>query len=369
MPKINLYIYHPYSGFGGADRSIARLINNLPSKRYRIFFITNKKPNIKVFINKKIKYISLKSTKTIFAFFKLKKFINNQINNDEKNIFISNQNFANVLSILFLKSIKKLKIILIERNSLEELRLTADFFTSLKSFIIKILMKLLYHKSDLVICISKNLKNEISKFCRSKTTYIYNPALDNNILKKITPKKLYKTNKIKLLNVGRLERQKDQITILKAINILKDKYNFELNIVGYGKDQKKLKQFIRKNNLKKIVKIHVNVFNAENFLKSSNIFILSSLYEGFGNVLLEAAKYKLPIISSNCKHGPKEILGNGKYGYLFPVRNYKQLSKILIEYFKNKKTFIKKSNLMHKSLKRFKTDISTKKYSRIFERI
>ena len=63
----------------------------------------------------------------------------------------------------------------------------------------------------------------------------------------------------------------------------------------------------------------------------SKTFILSSKYEGYPNVLLDAATNKLPIISSNCKFGPYEILGEGKFGKFFDVGDSISLSRIMLQ--------------------------------------
>jgi glycosyltransferase involved in cell wall biosynthesis len=70
------------------------------------------------------------------------------------------------------------------------------------------------------------------------------------------------------------------------------------------------------------------------FYKKSNLFILSSIYEGFGNVLVEALQHKCPVITSNCKSGPMEIIENGKYGYFFNVGDYFGLSKKILNFYK-----------------------------------
>ena len=69
----------------------------------------------------------------------------------------------------------------------------------------------------------------------------------------------------------------------------------------------------------------------------SDLFVLSSKYEGLPNVLIEAQKNSLPIISSNCMTGPKEILLDGKLGHLFQVGNYNDLFNKIILFIKNKK--------------------------------
>ena len=122
--------------------------------------------------------------------------------------------------------------------------------------------------------------------------------------------KINRSKKI-LLNVGFFEKQKDQLTLLKSINILRRNYdNFNLLLVGDGSEYNNLINYIKENNLKKFVKIYRNINNPINFFKKADLFILSSIYEGLGNVLIEAIKYKCPIITTNCNSGPMEIISN-----------------------------------------------------------
>ena len=62
------------------------------------------------------------------------------------------------------------------------------------------------------------------------------------------------------------------------------------------------------------------------FYQDNEIFILSSIYEGFGNVLVEAMSFGLKIISTDCANGPSEILSNGKFGILVPIKNPKKIT-------------------------------------------
>ena len=73
-----------------------------------------------------------------------------------------------------------------------------------------------------------------------------------------------------------MTEQKDQITILKAINILKDKFKFKLIILGRGSEKEKLLEFIKKNKLEKLVKLIDFIENPYPYLKSANLFVLSS---------------------------------------------------------------------------------------------
>ena len=109
-------------------------------------------------------------------------------------------------------------------------------------------------------------------------------------------------------------------------------------IVGKGVFKDKLLNYIENNNLSKFVKLVGFQENPFKFMRLCDVFVLSSIFEGHPNVLVEALSLKKYVISSNCPTGPKEILGNGKYGSLFKLQNHKQLAKILINFKLNSAT-------------------------------
>jgi len=178
-----------------------------------------------------------------------------------------------------------------------------------------------------------------------------------------------KKKTLKIINLGRFTEQKDQITILKAVNLLKDKINLRLLIVGRGIEETNLKNYINNNNLNHLVKIKNFSDNPYGMIKQSNIFILSSKYEGLPNVLLEALILNKFIISSNCPTGPKEILLNGKGGLLFKIGDYKELSKKIIYYLKNKKKAKKMLHYSKKHLYRFDYYLNLNKYYKLINSI
>ena len=179
--------------------------------------------------------------------------------------------------------------------------------------------------------ISKELCKDLSEYIGKKVFLIYNSALDNFFFKKINhkvnlSKKIFRKKII--LNVGFFENQKDQITILKAINLLKGEFNnFHLILIGRGSKYTELQKFVKLNNLKNYVSFFRNINNPNFFYKISNLFVLSSKYEGFGNVVVEALKHNCPVIISKCQSGPMEIISNGKYGDYFEVGNHISLKK------------------------------------------
>ena len=361
--KIKIYFFHPYSGYGGADLSISRLINGLDDNYFDIDFLSINSSKLNNKILKKIKYRKINSSRTIFAFNKIKQIIEKD-KKYEKKIFISNQFFANVLSIFFLKKFKNLKIIVFERNHLSELSNYTNFKDLFKKVIIKFLVKIYYKKANLIISNTKESALDLEKFVNTKVVSLYNPCFFG--LKKRGKKN--NSLKIKLINVGRFVDQKNQITILKAIRKLNFKEKFIVNLFGYGKDYLYLKNYIRKNNLNN-VKLIQNIFNKDKIYSNADLYVGSSLYEGFPNTYVEAASYRIPIISSNFKSGPKEILLNGKAGTFFPIKDEVKLSKILDDFYLKRNKYLKKEIICSKNLKRFSNQKITKEFNSILKRL
>ena len=168
-----------------------------------------------------------------------------------------------------------------------------------------------------------------------------------------------------LISIGRLTKQKNFELLINFFYNLSDKHSkFELVIIGEGEDELKLKKLTKKLNLDK--KIHFlgyqkNIFK---YLKSAECFILTSLWEDPGFVLVEAALSNVPIISSDCPNGPEEIIQ--KNGYLFQNNNLKSLLEKFDEFLGTNKTTIYQNKLiLKKRIKKFSMFQHYKKLSEI----
>ena len=236
------------------------------------------------------------------------------------------------------------------------------------NFLKKKLFKLILGFADTIIVNSKDFKREFKKRFNLNTVMIYNPLNKNEIIK-LSKKKInfsfFNQSKktLKIINIARFTDQKDHITLLKSVNAIKDKINFKLLIIGRGTNLLKMRKFINENQLSKKIKILTFKKNPFPYLKKADLFLLTSKYEGLPNVLLEAISLKKNIVSTNCPTGPREILKNGKFGFLCEVENYKEISKTIITY--KKLNRIKKNKikeLAYKSLQRFDYDFNLNKY-------
>ena len=224
--------------------------------------------------------------------------------------------------------------------------------------------------ADKIIVNSLDFKNEYKRKFNIKTHCIYNPLNKNEIIKKSNRKlkfPFFKRNTINFINIGRLVDQKDQLTLLRSIKKLKDNsnYNFRLLIMGSGVNKELLLDYIKINNLRKNIKLINFQENPYPYLKKAEVFILSSLYEGLPNVLLESLSLKKFIISSDCPTGPKEILDNGNNGLLFKTGDADELLNKIYFYLENKKKCNHLLNNGLKRLNRFDYHLNLNKYVKL----
>ena len=192
-------------------------------------------------------------------------------------------------------------------------------------------------KYDTVVAICDDMKAELEDiypYLKGKVERVYNPFNFKRILDlscdmsqlNDQQKELIKDDYI--IAVSRLDTvQKDYATLIKGYKLaLENGIKEKLYIVGDGPDRKEIENLIKESGLEKSIVLIGKTTNPYVWMKNSKLFVHSSKYEGFGLVIVEAAILGKAIISSDCKVGPKEILGDGKYGKIFPVGNYKKLS-------------------------------------------
>jgi glycosyltransferase involved in cell wall biosynthesis len=360
MSSVKLVIFIPSIEGGGVEKNLYIIANYLSIKlKNEVYVITADKKNTD-FFSKSVKIVTSKflipetNSRLIKYFISLILLLFFFLKNKEIAV-LSFQ--ANIYAIILCKIIG-VKIIVRSNSS------TKGWSNNIfKDFIFKFFLG----KSEKVIVNSYALKNEFIKKFNLKSICIYNPFNKDEVsrLARVKFSLNFYNTRIKILriiNVARLTDQKDQLTLFRALNSIKEELDFRLLILGSGVNKNKLDDYIKENSLEKRIKLINYNRNPFKFIKKSEIFILTSLYEGLPNVLLEAISLKKFIISSDCPTGPREILLNGKGGFLFKVGDYKDLAQKIINYTLNKKKLNKKTIFAYKNLKRFDYNNSLKKY-------
>ena len=227
----------------------------------------------------------------------------------------------------------------------------------LRSFLWKISNNNISH----IFCNTSEQRDELIKkkiFSGNKIKVLYDPVFSiKDVIKQRSLNDIDKNfEKNNIIMVGRLTKQKNFEIFIKATEQLYKKNLLKLNtyIFGSGEDKKKLNSLIKKHNLEKKIHLMGSKKNIHKYYSNSKVFILTSLWEDPGFVLIEAALNNLFIISSDCKSGPREIMNNGNGGILFENNNIDDLRKKIIDFTKLSENEIKsKIVISKKKIKRY----------------
>ncbi len=258
-------------------------------------------------------------------------------------------------NVLISKALKKKSIIYLQNSPYYSFRqiytrkITRSLHLKLHQFIFKLTNK--------IGCVSQGIKKEIIKDFNIDQNKVFvlppsiNPKEIDLLLKQPLAgkeKRLFDENKV-IISIGRLHPQKNYQLLIKSFYYVCQKIrNAKLIIVGEGKERKKLEELITSFKLNDKVALIGSRKNPYQYLVKTNVFVLTSKFEGFPHVLLESLYCKVPVISLNCPYGPKEILAPD-YGLLIDAKD-KELEKTLaeniinvLENYRLRKDFIKNS--------------------------
>lgn len=339
---------------GGAERVCVNLANFMFAKGYRIRItvLRDVENNYEEDIDSGICINHLKAKKDIFGLIKLKSFLKSS---NIKKILAFDERITSICNYIKIKKHKNYYIITRVINNV-------DFQERQNK---KIIYKLLYkfskkyfRYSNKYIFQCKAMMERMTNYFnlskeKSEMTYIYNPL----------SKRFYNIpiNKYKddfFLMVGRLDEQKGYEYVLKSLIECKNKgMKIHLKILGDGPLKNKLKDMVRINKLD--VDFLGNVKNVIDYYSKAKALILTSIYEGFPNVLIEGLACGCPLISFDCPTGPSEIIDNSN-GILIKYLDVEELTNCLIN-FNNKKW---NYDEIAQSSNRYKDESTLEKYAK-----
>ncbi|MDF1526208.1 MAG: glycosyltransferase [bacterium] len=206
-----------------------------------------------------------------------------------------------------------------------------------KTWITYTKLKKILSKADSLVAVSQGVAQDISGITGiplEKIRVIRNPVITPELKDLATApvdhEWLLQKNTPVLLGIGRLGRQKNFEFLVKAFNEMRSRIDCRLIILGEGRRRSSLEKLVSRLGLNEYVELPGFVVNPFAYLARSDLFVLSSLWEGSPNVLAEALALGIPVVSTDCDSGPHEILQEGRYGRLVPVNDIEKLADAMI---------------------------------------
>jgi glycosyltransferase involved in cell wall biosynthesis len=198
--------------------------------------------------------------------------------------------------------------------------------SSLKARLTPFWIRPFYPWADAVVAVSKGVADDlvrVSKLPLTKVKVIYNPVVTSELFLKAAESVNHPWFQVGappvVLAVGRLTAPKDFPTLIRAFAGVRTRRTARLMILGEGEARDTLTSLARSLGVDQDVALPGFVSNPFSYMRASAVFVLSSRWEGFANVLAEAMACGTPVVSTDCPSGPAEILEAGRWGPLVPV--------------------------------------------------
>lgn len=209
--------------------------------------------------------------------------------------------------------------------------------TQMKRRLTPYLVRWFYPWADAIVSVSQGVAEDLARIAGLPTEriqVIYNPVVTPKLLERAKEQVDHPWfapgNTPVILGVGRLTKQKDFPTLIQAFALVRQTCPARLMILGEGEERSCLETLIQELGLAEEVVFPGFVANPYAYMAQASICVLSSAWEGFGNVLAEAMAVGTPVVSTNCESGPREILENGQYGQLVAVGDTQHLAEAIV---------------------------------------
>jgi glycosyltransferase involved in cell wall biosynthesis len=337
-----LVIIHSLKG-GGAERVVINLLKGLDRDKFSITLVLYERILDFPLPNKiEVEILNIYAGKNIFTlgvgFIRKIIHLSGLIRKAGPDIVFSLLSSTNVTVILAkLFSGIHCKVIISEHTH-PSLNLKNERF----GWITKLFMRYVYPYADTIIAVSGGIKNDLLRDFHlpdNKIVVIYNPAdlKEIQIRSRETADHQWFHDDIPvIISVGRLTKQKGYPYLIKAFSLARRSLPCRLMILGEGEDKERLIAMARKLGIARDVEFLGFRENPFPYMAKASLFVLSSLYEGFGNVIVEAMALGLPVISTDCPSGPSEIIDDKKNGILVPVQDEYSIARAITEVLTNK---------------------------------
>lgn len=317
---------------GGAERVLITLANELSSRGTVIDLViaTNQDQTYLHEIDENVKVIQLNCSRTIFSIPPLVNYINSRV----------------PISILTTMAHSNLtggiaRLIAYRRDTKHIIRQAISpgsikYGNTLTNAIATQILKFIYRRAFCTISVSEDMVPLIENTYKgtSRIETIKNPVNAKKITllakQQMELRIPWSEYDLLVVGMGRLSKQKDFATLIRALDLVRESVDAKLIILGEGPERTNLTEDLERFNLKDHVWMPGFIENPFPFILKADVFVLSSIFEGLPNALIQALILGTPCVSTKCVTGPSEILESGKLGSLVDIGDYKEMASTII---------------------------------------
>jgi len=369
MRRTKILFTTPTLAFGGAERVLLTLLKHLDRSQYDPVLVTLSKtgPYVSELPADGLRVYDLKRRGRL-SFPLLVVHMMQIFHRERPNVAIGVTGLANFVLLTACRLMKKPVPVIVS----EHITPTQMYNSSEEplGWIKKLLIKRLYPHTHVIIAVSQGVRNDLINHFGlkvEKIQVIYDPV-DLERIRTLSQEKVshpwFENGTPIILSAGRLTAQKDYPMLIKAFTLVKSEIPAKLVILGDGPEMPRLKKLTHRLGIAQEVAFLGYQQNPYKYMRYATLFALSSRFEGFGLVLVEAMALGLPVVATRCPSGPDEILENGTHGLLVPVGNHQALAQAMISLIKDRELH---TSLAKKGMKRA-MDFSVQKIVREYER-
>lgn len=329
-------VFTSFSGLGGVERMIVNLCNGLVHLGCCVDLlpIRDDAPHL-ASLDPAVRLVKLRASHAISAVFPLARYLRE----NRPDGLLAAKDRANQAAVMASRLAR------VETRVVTRLGTTISASISHRDpfsrFFRRLPPRLTYRMADAVVAVSKGVARDLAAMaglCESSITVIPNPVITPDLFDRAAMPPGHpwiktgaedRKNPV-ILGMGRLTRQKDFQTLVRAFGIVKAHRPCRLIILGEGGDRPKLEALAADLGLSRDVSLPGFATNPYSYLSRASLFVLSSAWEGSPNALTEALALGVPVVSTNCPSGPREILEDGTYGPIVPVGDHKALAEAML---------------------------------------
>jgi glycosyltransferase involved in cell wall biosynthesis len=334
--RLAIFLHGLYEG--GVERTILNLAQGMTSYGYAVDLVLARAAG--PFLSQVpvgVRVIDLKSPRVLFSLPALTCYIRKEL----PDALLSAIDYTNIIALLAQRIANKPnRLVVVEHNTLSQRKNQLPYFYRL---LLPKLIRLFYPWAEYIVAVSRGVADDLAittGLRRDNIRVTYNPIITQDLRKKSQETLKHPWfepgQPPVLISIGRLSAQKDFPNLIRAFAKVRKNRVARLMILGEGEDRPILEKMVEELGLSDEISLPGFVENPYPYMVKSSVYVLSSKWEGLPTVLVEALYCGIPIVSTDCPSGPREILQEGLFGKLVPVGNTENLALAIQDAFDGK---------------------------------